>query len=82
MVEVNRKLLRKTSFQYWEGSVRAFLGDTMVEETIPEAPRTSPFRRSRVPAEMPMRPPPRRPEIGVNVDASDMVYGVNVIRNG
>jgi hypothetical protein len=73
MVEVNRKLLRKTSFQCWEGSVIDFQGDTVTDETIPLAPRMSPVRRRRVPAERPMRPPPRRPEIGVNVDASDMV---------
>ena len=60
--EVKRKHAKKTSFQCCLESIIDDLSERTTDETIPEAPRTSPEKRRSIAADKPMMEPPKTPD--------------------
>ena len=61
----------KHSFHRFLDCVNVALGATTNDDAKPEAPRISPLKSNSVPADKPIRHPPRRPVAGVK-ELSDM----------
>ena len=60
--EVKKKAAIRTSFQCWCGTFRADLGHRPIELIIPEAPRISPEKSSKMAADKPIKAPPSNPD--------------------